>query len=231
MRRACTIITIRNSNSKFRNFQKRLKLDSQTYFQNFQKYNCHKNLRHCKTIFLTDLHFDETITKPDTFESICTNAETQGEGEGVPRSLPTSPWPLLMQIRRKKLACFQRVLIIQATTFRNEIRTRASPLPATSVSLMAASSPVIYIIRIPCRNASESTGKKGEERKVDAEKLAFLGDGRKLRERHANIYTHTERKKCIYTHWVWKLSSTRTMSSGCLLETFQTKRRQSRNLG
>lgn len=136
-----------------------------------------------------------------------------------------------MQIRRKKLACFQRVLIIQATTFRNEIRTRASPLPATSVSLMAASSPVIYIIRIPCTNASESTGKKGEERKVDAEKLAFLGDGRKLRERHANIYTHTERKKCIYTHWVWKLSSTRTMSSGCLLETFQTKRRQSRNLG
>lgn len=34
-----------------------------------------------------------------------------------------------MQIRRKKLACFQRVLIIQATTFRNEIRTRASPSP------------------------------------------------------------------------------------------------------
>lgn len=105
-----------------------------------------------------------------------------------------------MQIRRKKLACFQRVLIIQATTFRNEIRTRASPLPATSVSLMAASSPVIYIIRIPCTNASESTGKKGEERKVDAEKLAFLGDGRKLRERDTQTYIHTQKGRNVYIH-------------------------------
>lgn len=105
-----------------------------------------------------------------------------------------------MQIRRKKLACFQRVLIIQATTFRNEIRTRASPLPATSVSLMAASSPVIYIIRIPCTNASESAGKKGEERKVDAEKLAFLGDGRKLRERDTQTYIYTHRKEEMYIY-------------------------------
>lgn len=137
-----------------------------------------------------------------------------------------------MQIRRKKLACFQRVLIIQATTFRNEIRTRASPLPATSVSLMAASSPVIYIIRIPCTNASESTGKKGEERKVDAEKLAFLGDGRKLRERDTQTYIHTQKGRNVYIHTGYGSSArTRTMSSGCLLETFQTKRRQSRNLG
>lgn len=35
----------------------------------------------------------------------------------------------------------------------------------------------------------------------------------------------------IYTPLGTELSSTRTMSSGCLLETFQTKRRQSRNLG
>lgn len=71
------------------------------------------------------------------------------------------------------------------------MKLELAPLPATSVSLMAASSPVIYIIRIPCTNASESAGKKGEERKVDAEKLAFLGDGRKLRERDTQTYIHT----------------------------------------
>lgn len=99
--------------------------------------------------------------------------------------------------------------------------------------MAAAHSPLsIYIIHILCINASESAGKKHEEGRKERWiwKLPFLGDGGKLRERERDRKEERD-DVYIYTPLGTELSSTRTMSSGCLLETFQTKRRQSRNLG
>lgn len=65
------------------------------------------------------------IIKSDTFESNCTTQKHEGGTEILANvSLAAS-----YANQAEKLACFQRVLIIQATTFRNEIRTRASPSP------------------------------------------------------------------------------------------------------
>lgn len=70
----------------------------------------------------------------------------------------------------------------------------------------------------------------GEERKVDME--AAVPRGRRKIKRERERDRKEERDDVyIYTPLGTELSSTRTMSSGCLLETFQTKRRQSRNLG
>lgn len=116
--------------SKLLHFQKFLKLDSIAIDQNFS------NIDEFSTIIVTlDRKSKIRVVvvfiifffiKSDTFESNCTTQKHEG---GYREILANVSLAASYANQAEKLACFQRVLIIQATTFRNEIRTRASPSP------------------------------------------------------------------------------------------------------